>query len=269
MDAGARDRRRVLAGVLALAGSIGLAGCFGDGSGADADGDPEATPTTETAVPTESTETTETATTTATETTATTETTESPRTVSFEAPHGATIEATAYGSGDCGVILVPQINLDRGSWKPQAEMIAKMGHLALAIDEDPDDRPASVRGAVQYIRTERSVSTVVLVGASSGGEAVVVANAEMDAPVAGTVAISAGGGADRASDLRGRTLFVVSEGDDDRFVRVATELHEGAPDPTKLVTYDGSAHGQAIFDSEHGDDLRERLRAFVSAVCSN
>jgi hypothetical protein len=260
MDDDRRTRRGLLAAAVATAGSIGVAGCLGGGSGTD--GDDETTTTT-----TETTSTTTETTTTST-TTTTSDSAESPRTVSFEAPHGATIDATAYGSGDCGVVLVPQINLDRESWQPQAETIAGMGHVALAIDEDPEDRPASVRGAVRYLREERAVSTLVLVGASSGGEAVVVANAETDATVDGTVALSAGGGADRASALQGRTLFVVSEGDDHRFVRVARELEEGAPDPTGLVTYEGAAHGQAIFESEHGDDLRERLRTFVSEVCS-
>jgi dienelactone hydrolase len=166
-------------------------------------------------------------------------------------------------------VLVPQINTDRGSWRPQAEAIAGMGHLALAIDEDTDDRAASVRGAIAYLRGAGGVSTVVLVGASTGGEAVVVADATAGAPVDGTVTLSAAGGADRASDLRGRTLFVVSEDEEDRFVRVARELHQGAPEPTDLVVYDGSAHGQGLFASGHDEALRDRLRTLLSEVCGS
>lgn len=188
-------------------------------------------------------------------------------TVSFVAPHGATIEASLYGNGDCGVILVPQVNLDRESWQPQAELIADMGHLALAIDEDSDNRSASVRGAIQYLREEQAVSTIVLVGASTGGEAVVVANANTDTPVAATVTLSAAGGTEHASTLEGRSLFVVSNGDEDRFVRIAQELHEAAPEPKQLVEYDGSAHGQGLFDSPHGDALRSTVRSFIADVC--
>ncbi|WP_129113248.1 dienelactone hydrolase family protein [Halegenticoccus tardaugens] len=191
-----------------------------------------------------------------------------PESVSFEVPHGATIDGTLYGSGDCGIVLVPQINMDRESWKPRAEALAGDGRLVLAIDEDPDDRPASVGGAIEYLRDERDVSALVLIGASSGGEAVVRANANAgEGTVDGTVALSAGGGADVASDLQGRLLFVVSEGDDERFVRVARELHEGASEPKELVTYGGSAHGQGLFDSEHVDDLGGRVGALVERAC--
>lgn len=187
--------------------------------------------------------------------------------VSFQAPHGETIDATKHGSGDCGVVLVPQINKDRGSWAEQAEWIAEMDHLALAIDEDPDDRAASVQGAIQYLREEEDVSTVVLVGASTGGEAV-VANAETDATVDGTVTLSAAGGADRASELQGHSLFVVATGDEQRFVDIARELHEDAPEPKELVEYDGSAHGQGLYESEHGDDLRDRIETVLTEVCA-
>lgn len=188
-------------------------------------------------------------------------------TVSFDAPHGATIGASVYGSGDCGVVLVPQIDLDRESWQPQAEMIADLGNLAPAIVEDPDDRSVSVRGAVQYLREEEDVSTGVLVGASSGGEAAVVANGNLDTPVDGTVTLSAGGGTEHAAPLEGPSLFVVSTGDDERFVRTARELHEGAPEPKQLIEYDGSALGQGLFDSPHADDLRSKLRSLIADVC--
>lgn len=246
------NRRLFLTVAASVAAGAGVAGCPSDGNGngagtntGDSSDDPDAT-----------------------ETAATTPTGDgTPDALSFEAPHGATVEATAYGDGDCGVVLVPQINRDRESWRSQAETIAELGHLALAIDEDPDDRPSSVRGAIRYLRAEVGVSTVVLVGASSGGEAVVKANAETDAAVDGTMTLSAAGGADRAGELQGRTLFVVATDDEARFVATARELHENAPDPTELVEYDGSAHGQGLFDADHGEDLRGRFERFVTDVC--
>lgn len=194
-----------------------------------------------------------------------------PRRVEFRSTTDTALTGTLYGGGDVGVVLVPQINLDRESWEPQATELANQGHLALAIDEDPDDRAASALGAARYLRETVGVSRVVLVGASSGGEAVVRANAraatsgEHD-PVDGTVALSPGGGAEVADRLGGRKLFVVSEGDEDRFVRVTRDLHAGAPDPKTLATYDGSAHGQAIFETSHGTELRSRLFGLVESV---
>lgn len=188
-------------------------------------------------------------------------------TVTVQTANGA-IEATLYGRGDCGVVLVPQIDLDRESWEPQAEAVAGMGHVALAIDENPDARAASVLGAVRYLREEVGVDRVALVGASTGGEAVVTANARADpGDVQGTMTLSAAGGADHASDLQGRLLFVVSEGDESRFVGTARALEADAPDRAELVTYSGSAHGQGLFDSSHARELRGRFSEFVSGVC--
>lgn len=261
-------RRRVLATSGSLLGAVALAGCQQD------DGDGETTTT--------AGETTAAADTTTGETTqegsdedTTEETTETtaedrPKDVTFDAPHGATIEGTLYGQGDCGLVLVPQINLDRGSWAEEASKLAsEEGFTVLAIDEDPNNRASSVRGAMTYLRDQQDVSSMVLVGASSGGEAVVVANANSEeGTVDGTIAISPGGGTEYASELQGSKLFVVSEDDDQRFVDTTKELHNDAPHPSELITYPGSAHGQRILDSEHGDDLRTRLREFAKSACS-
>lgn len=193
----------------------------------------------------------------------------SAQTVSFAAPTGSDVTATRYGDGDCGVVLVPQINQDRESWRHQAEWLAANGYLALAIDEDPDHRAGSVRGAVDVLHNDQGVTSVVLIGGSSGGEAVVrAAVAAPDGSVAGLVTQSAGGGAAVADHLRAPSVFVVASGDAERFVRMAHELHENAPEPTYLVTYEGAAHGQALFET-HGRDLRQRLQALLSRGCSS
>lgn len=248
-------RRRVLVAVGATA-ALGLAGCTGiDDGGADS---PAGTATgTEPADSSPSPSGTATSTGTAA----------GPRDVTFQSTAGTEVAATRYGDGDCGVVLVPQINLDRGSWKPQASALAERGYLALAIDEDPENRWQSALGAAQYLRSEAGVSRVVLIGASSGGEAVVRATANAELSIAGVVTLSAGGGADVAGELEGEKLFVVSEDDDDRFVRVARKLHDGASEPKTLKVYAGSAHGQGIFES-HGDDLRNRLYGLVDRACS-
>lgn len=192
------------------------------------------------------------------------------QTVSFEAPHGATLSGTLYGNGECGIVLVPQINMDRESWQPQAEWLASFGYTVLAIDEDPDDRPASVQGAIQYLQEQQSVSNLVLIGASSGGEAVVIANA--NAPpdtIDGTITLSAGGGVEAAGQLQGRLLFVVSQSDDDRFVRTAKQLHQNASQPKELVQYRGTAHGQRLFESGHREELKEQIRTLITKACGN
>lgn len=79
--------------------------------------------------------------------------------------------------------------------------------------------------------------------------------------------LSAAGGADQAPEVQGWSVFVVASGDDEEFVQTARDLHENAPEPKELVKYDGSAHGQGLFDSDLGDDFRDRFETFLTEVC--
>lgn len=189
--------------------------------------------------------------------------------VTIKSIEGSTVRGTVYGDGTCGIILVPQINMDRESWDKEATRLATQGHLVLTIDEDPDNRAASVLGAIHYLRQEQQVERVNLIGASTGGEAVVKANAKAPAgAVDGTITLSAGGGEQYAEQLQGGLLFIVSKADEERFVTVARILHRKAPQPKQLKLYSGDAHGQRLFNSDHADALREQITQLISSACT-
>lgn len=101
-------------------------------------------------------------------------------TVTLQSTVETQFPATVYGPGDGGSVLVPHINLDSDSWETQAELFSQRGHTAMAIDEDPDHRIESVPGAIHSLREEVGNELVLLIGASSGGEAAVRANARAD-----------------------------------------------------------------------------------------
>lgn len=192
-----------------------------------------------------------------------------PTDVGFSKPDGGEVTATLYGGGDCAVVLVPQVNLDRQSWDEYARRLADADYLAMAIDEGEDEKAAGVTAAVSYLQRETDVDSIVLVGASTGGEAVVRAAAAAAPDVVdGAVTLSAAGGADVAGDLTMPALFVVSEGDEERFVQTANDLAAGAAGDRQLVSYEGSAHGQRLFESSHADDLRSRLADFLERACT-
>ncbi|WP_254525517.1 alpha/beta fold hydrolase [Natrinema caseinilyticum] len=156
--------------------------------------------------------------------------------------------------------------MDRASWTDQAEALTGSDRFGLAIDPD-DDRPTAIREAVAQLRTTVGVDHVVLVGASIGGEAAVVAAAEAGDDVDGLVAISPGGGTDRGSEIRARSLFVVAENDDERFVETTRRLHENAPDPSRLEVLSGDEHGQRLFETARGDDLEGWIDDVIETAC--
>jgi hypothetical protein len=104
------SRRRLLAAVGAA--TTAFAGCTGSEAS-----DPTTTTVSET--PTDAAAPTGTP-----ESTGTT-TSSAPRDVTFQSAASTPVEGTLYGSGDCGVVLVPHINLDRGSWAPQATALQR------------------------------------------------------------------------------------------------------------------------------------------------
>jgi dienelactone hydrolase len=240
-----------------------LAGCASDGDDVPTDTPPTSNVTetpTGTPTPTE------------TSTPDQTTTAASRRDVIFETADGVALVGTTYGDGPCGVVLVPQADATRAAWAPQARRLAARGYLAFAIETaatpDTDGDPtASVDGAVTYLREGHDVERVVLVGAGTGGEAVVaVASRRQD--VDGVVALSATGGATHAANLSGRNLFVASEGDPAHVVETTRTLGDDATVTTDVVVYEGSAHGRALFTSEHRADLHGRLRTVLRDVCA-
>lgn len=265
MTAVSRTRRRVLVGAGTLV-STGLAGCASRGT--DGDQSTSQSPTTETPprsdTPAASTTSEHEPTTSALPgTTSSTGT----RDVTFESSTGSALRGTLYGEGTCGVVLVPQVNMDRESWKPQATQLATNDVLAFPIDEG-EEKAAGVAGAVRYLRETQRVENVVLVGASTGGEAVLTAAAGLEDGVDGLVTLSAAGGAEHAADLTGQKLFVVSEDDESRFVDTARTLHERAASPKELLVYEGSTHGQPFFSSKHETDLLSHVVPLVEAACT-
>lgn len=189
-----------------------------------------------------------------------------PNDVVFSKPGGGEVSATIYGDGSCGIVLVPQVDMDRQSWDQYARQLAASGYQPMAIDEGEEEKAAAVTASVQYLIDERGVERVVAVGASTGGEAVVRASAESPDAVDGVVAISPAGGTDVAGDLTMPALIVVAEGDDESYVTAAEGIAAEAGENAELVTFEGEAHGQHLFES-HGEALRGRIGDFLADVC--
>jgi len=190
-----------------------------------------------------------------------------PDDVVFSKPGGGEVAATRYGTGDCGVVLVPQRDRDRQSWDQYARRLDAAGFQALAIDEGEQDKAAGVLAAVRYLRAERAADPVVVIGASVGGEAAIEAAAQDSPTIDGVVVLSPAGGEVAAETLVVPVLVLVAA-DDQPYTAVAEQIAGGVPGGSDLVTYAGEAHGQELLASDHADAVRSRILTFLQSVCA-
>src|SRR6266508_4432081 len=126
--------------------------------------------------------------------------------VSFRSPDGVKLAGRVFGDGQVGVVLAHMFPADQTSWWAFARLLAPKGFTVLTFDfrgycpggvsgcsEGQRDVAAmwqDVLGAVDFMMA-RGLVRVMLVGASMGGTASLIAAAQTDVPVVAIVALSA------------------------------------------------------------------------------
>ncbi len=164
-------------------------------------------------------------------------------------------EALVWGEGNYGVVMAHGAAYDAASWEEQAREIAGSGIVALAPE---DASPKNLLASIDYLREERGVQGVALMGASAGGSAALRA-ADEDPDAADQLMLLSATG-----DVTGLgeepKLFVASEGES-----IAAEVRrmaEEAPgNKNEVFILPGDAHAQAIFRTEEGDELMQAILA--------
>jgi pimeloyl-ACP methyl ester carboxylesterase len=185
--------------------------------------------------------------------------------VTFVASDGVRIAGRLFGDGLVGVVLGHQIDNDQSAWWDFAERLAADGYVALTINFRgycPDGAGCSGDGgtgeawrdlvAASDELRHRGAGRVVLIGASMGGTAAVVAASDARSAVDGVITLSApadccGMGADRsaiqAADMP--MLFIAGRFDGD------------APASARRLGRFAGSQGEIVIlaSGEHGTDL--------------
>lgn len=204
--------------------------------------------------------------------------------VSFSTADGAVIFADRYGNDlhAPAVILAHGARFNKESWRKQAETIRAAGFLVLAIDfrgygqskaKTPNTGDLSgfdqdILGAVRYLRANGATS-VAVVGASMGGYAAAQASTEAKPGEIDRLILLAQPGIQHPERMQGRKLFIVARNDSQgsgtpRLPQIR-EQYEKAPGPKELEVLEGSAHAQALFDTDQGERLMHEILRFLSA----
>jgi pimeloyl-ACP methyl ester carboxylesterase len=182
--------------------------------------------------------------------------------VTFGPEGAANLVGVVFGTGRTGMVLAHQSRADRCQWAVYAEESAKAGYRVLTFDFPGDgDSPAglgndaAVAAAAAYLRGTGAPS-IVLIGASMGGNAVLAAAPRITPPVAGVISLSAPAvfqGLDAGAavkQLAVPALYAVCQ-NDTGFAQDAAALYAAtsAVHPRKLVVAPGcGSHGVQLAD---------------------
>lgn len=205
--------------------------------------------------------------------------------VSFESADGLHLEGRLFGAGNrVGVVLAHMLPADQTSWWDFAERLSEQGYLALTFDfrgycpggnagcsaggRDIAAIWQDVLGAIDFVRSN-GADRVMLVGASMGGTASLVAASQGSTPVAAVITLSAPASiegltadANVLTRLSGGKLFVAGVGDAPA-AHDAEQLYELAPTPKRIEILPSDDHGTDLLSGNQSEVVRNLVIGYL------
>ncbi len=174
--------------------------------------------------------------------------------LTVELEHGS---ALLWHAGERSVILLHGAAFDAASWEAEARAIASQGVTVLAMEELS---PEAVGEGISYLIDVCGASGVVMIGASAGGAAALEVLADQPEGISGLMLLSATG--DVAALGEYPKLFVASE-DEGLGEQLAAMAEEAPGGQNEALILPGSAHAQAIFESDQDRALVDAILTFL------
>jgi esterase/lipase len=186
---------------------------------------------------------------------------------SFTTVDNITIDADLYPGGSHAVLLAHGKVFDKSSWKDLAATLSDKGYTVLAPDfrgygksggeQNPAGFAMDVAAGVFTLRA-RGADRVSVIGGSMG--AVAAAEAVVSGQVEGLTMLALLAPRtlrDADKIFANHVIFVVSKEED-----IAENIESWCKQTsgkTSLHEFDGAAHAQHLFNSEHANDLKNIL----------
>jgi esterase/lipase len=205
--------------------------------------------------------------------------------VSFRSPDGVKLAGRVFGDGQVGVVLAHMFPADQTSWWAFARVLAPQGFTVLTFDfrgycpggvagcsEGQRDVAAmwqDVLGAVDFMMA-RGLVRVMLVGASMGGTASLIAAAQPGMPVVAIVALSApqsfeGLTADRTvlGNVTAAKLFLAGNSDPTGAAAAAQAMYEESPPPKQVEIFTSSDHGTDLLTGNQSGRVQTLIIGYL------
>jgi pimeloyl-ACP methyl ester carboxylesterase len=188
--------------------------------------------------------------------------------VAFPSAIGEQVYGAVFGTGPVGVVLAHQYMSDLCEWVPEARRLRDHGRRVLAFDFGRD-LVNEVIGAAAELRREGS-SKIVLVGASMGGTASLVAATTVTPQVDAVASLSGPSNYQQWSAMEAvkqltiPVLFMDAR-DGKYFPEDAKAMYAACPSGHKqLVLLPGTDHGAELVNYSVADQARAVLEKFIS-----
>jgi predicted alpha/beta-hydrolase family hydrolase len=204
--------------------------------------------------------------------------------VRFSTSDGIELDGRLYGDpdGDVGVVLSHMFPADQTSWIEFAEILAQEGYRVLTYNfrgycpggeagcsEGEKDFPEAWRAAVELLRS-RGAGRVMLVGASVGGTASLVAAAQDPGAVQSVVSLSApvefgGLRADPATlSMVIAPKFFLAGLDDFTAAAAAEAFYAGSGPPKRVEILPTGDHGTDLLSGDQGQTVQRLVLEFLA-----
>ncbi len=198
------------------------------------------------------------------------------RSITFSASDGQMLVGALFGTGHVGVILAHQSDGGACRWVPFARILAQHGYMALpfyfrgygpSIAPVKEHTDLDLVGAAAELRRQ-GATRVVLIGASLGGAAVLVAGKQIpSASVIISVSAPAVFGdldaATAAQTLDVPVLFLASKQDQPFGGDAQTLFAERHRPGDRIVLYPGYLHGIDLVEGPMGAQVRALMLSFI------
>lgn len=209
------------------------------------------------------------------------------RAVTFPSADGTELQGRVVGGGNVGIVLSHMLPADQTSWWPFAERLAREGYLALTYDfrgycpggragcsQGEKDIAAiwqDVLGAIGEIRS-LGATRVVLIGASMGGTASLVAAAQTGVDVDGVITLSAPtsiegltADTDVLAQVSAPKLFLAGVGDASA-ADAAQELYDTSPPPKRVEILTTDDHGTDILSGNQAGPASTLILTYLQQI---
>lgn len=181
-----------------------------------------------------------------------------------------TIQAAYFDAGTKKVVVFAHgAVFNKESWYFLAEKLKAKGISSLSIDfrgygnskaGNSNQLHLDIIGAIDYL-VKQGTAEIFIVGGSMGGAAVLRALDEIKQPSIKKVVLLAPAGGPAIKSEGINKFFIVSQ--KEGLYQSVLDTFTKSADPKTLKTYEGNAHAQHLFKSQHGDNVTSLIIDFL------